>query len=348
MAWTLSRFRAGDLVEVRSKEEILATLDQNGCVDAMPFMPEMLQYCGQRFRVRAVAHKTCDTIRNTGGRRLNSAVHLMGLRCDGSAHGGCQAECNLFWKDIWLKRINSDGSDIPQSTAFPITSSSGCSEGRLLAQTRAPDGADYKEPRYACQATKLFEASVWLRWWDLRQYIFDVTSRNHRIGHVLRALWLASLHRLLARTPFGYQLLESFYNGMHRVLTGHSSPWVVGTIPIGTTTPTAKLDLKPGELVRIKSKMEIEKTVDKNGKNRGLSFDKEMAPYCGSIVRVRSSVEMIIDEKTGRMRHMKQPCVMLEGVVCNAWYTECRLMCPRLIPSYWREAWLERVEEYRK
>jgi hypothetical protein len=42
MSWTLSCFRAGDFVEVRSGEDILATLDQDGCVDGMPFMPEML------------------------------------------------------------------------------------------------------------------------------------------------------------------------------------------------------------------------------------------------------------------------------------------------------------------
>jgi hypothetical protein len=36
---------------------------------------------------------------------------------------------------------------------------------------------------------------------------------------------------------------------------------------------------------------------------------------------------------------------MLEGVVCNAEYASCRLNCPRAIPSYWREIWLERVED---
>ena len=36
--------RAGDWVEVRSKEEILATLDENGRLEDLPFMPQMLQY----------------------------------------------------------------------------------------------------------------------------------------------------------------------------------------------------------------------------------------------------------------------------------------------------------------
>ena len=50
----------GDWVEVRSKEEILATLDKNGRLEEMPFMPQMFQYCGQRFQVHKRAHKTCD------------------------------------------------------------------------------------------------------------------------------------------------------------------------------------------------------------------------------------------------------------------------------------------------
>lgn len=339
MVWSLSQFRAGDLVEVRSKEEILATLDAQGCVDAMPFMPEMLQYCGRRFRVRAVAHKTCDTIRNSGGRRVNSVVHLADLRCDGAAHGGCQAECSLFWKDVWLKP--ADGNE-PESGSARAARSAAIVEKQLLAQTRLPAGAAGEELRYVCQATNLFNASVLLPWWDLRQYLFDVITRNHSVGHALRVLLLASVRRLVARTPFGYRLLLSFYNGLHRILTGRPSPWVDGQIPLGTATPTGKLDLTAGELVRIKSKSAIEETVDANGKNRGLSFDKEMSPYCGNVVKVRASVARIIDEKTGKMRHMKQPCVMLDGVVCDALYTECRLMCPRQIPSYWREIWLER------
>jgi len=44
------------------------------------------------------------------------------------------------------------------------------------------------------------------------------------------------------------------------------------------------------------------------------------------------------------MRLMKEPCIILEGVVCNAEYAQCRLNCPRAIYSYWRELWLERVD----
>src|SRR5262245_35615858 len=97
--------RVGDWIEVRSRDEILSTLDERGCLDSLPFMPEMLKYCGKRFRVYRSAHKTCDTIKEYKIRRMTNAVHLEGLRCDGEAHGGCQAGCLLFWKEAWLKPI---------------------------------------------------------------------------------------------------------------------------------------------------------------------------------------------------------------------------------------------------
>ena len=56
------KLRAGEWVEVKSKEEILRTLDTNGELDGMPFMPEMFAFCGKRFQVYKRAHKTCDTV----------------------------------------------------------------------------------------------------------------------------------------------------------------------------------------------------------------------------------------------------------------------------------------------
>ena len=200
MTWKLSRYRTGDVVEVRSKEEILAMLDEHGAVDGMPFMPEMLQYCGGRFRVGAVAHKTCDTARQTWkARRLHATVHLAGLHCDGVAHGGCQAECNLFWNDAWLKPADDNEAGAASMAAVLHTPARGCSEAQLLANTHVSLGAESEEPRYFCQATKMYEATQPLAWWDVRQYVFDVVTGNHAAGRVLRVLFLAALRWVLRR-----------------------------------------------------------------------------------------------------------------------------------------------------
>jgi hypothetical protein len=57
------QLRPGDLVEVRTATEILKTLDSNGTLDGLPFMPEMLEFCGMRFRVfQRVVQVTMDAL----------------------------------------------------------------------------------------------------------------------------------------------------------------------------------------------------------------------------------------------------------------------------------------------
>jgi len=346
MNWKLSRYRKGDFVKIRSKEEILASLDELGRLDGMPFMPEMLKYCGQRFHVSAVAHKTCDTARQTWkGRRLNSTVHLAGLRCDGSAHGGCEAECNLFWKDDWLRPVAGTDTGLLRPTTARNDSASSCSERQLLGNTSLGSNAEREVSRYFCQATEMYDATQHLHWWDVRQYAFDVLTKNHSVKRVLRVLFLASLRWIFARIPFGYRAFKKFHDWAHFRLTGRASPSLNGHIPDGEQTPVGKLNLVPGEFVRIRTQKEIERTLNRYGKNRGLIFDpQEMAPYCGRVVKVKKAVNKIIEEPTGKMLYMKQPCIMLCGVFCNAEYANCRLNCPREISSYWREIWLERIE----
>lgn len=55
------RLRVGDRVLVRSPEEILATLDADGTLDGVPFMPEMLDSCAKPLRVFRRVEKTAST-----------------------------------------------------------------------------------------------------------------------------------------------------------------------------------------------------------------------------------------------------------------------------------------------
>jgi hypothetical protein len=75
-----------------------------------------------------------------------------------------------------------------------------------------------------------------------------------------------------------------------------------------------------------------------------MKFDAELVPYCGGTYKVLRRVTRILNEKTGAMHEMKTPCIILDSVVCQARYSECRLFCPRGVYPYWREIWLERVE----
>ena len=179
----MDRLRTGDWVEVRSKDEILRSLDKQGRLDGMPFMPQMFQYCGQRFKVYLRAHKTCDTIAyNSGspGRKLPEGIHL-DLRCDGKTYGGCQAACLIFWKEAWLKPADGTGR-----LEAPAAACAGCSEADVDRATRVDDRKLSGEPRYSCQATELLNFTKPLPWWDARQYVEDYVSGNAPLLRILR------------------------------------------------------------------------------------------------------------------------------------------------------------------
>jgi hypothetical protein len=72
-----------------------------------------------------------------------------------------------------------------------------------------------------------------------------------------------------------------------------------------------------------------------------------MVPFCGKVFRVKTRVAIFIDENTGKMRTMKTPAVILEGVWCQSRYSNKKMLCPRALHSWWREVWLERVPESR-
>src|SRR5213593_2127960 len=104
----MTRLRPGDLVEVRAPLEILQTLDGAGTVDGLPFMPEMIEFCGRRFRVSKRVLKTCFSgpMSLMLGFRNNDVVTLDNVRCSGTAHDGCQKACIVFWRDAWLRKID--------------------------------------------------------------------------------------------------------------------------------------------------------------------------------------------------------------------------------------------------
>jgi hypothetical protein len=334
--------RTGDWVEVRSREEILATLDERGRLDALPFMPEMLQYCGKRFRVYKSAHKTCDTIESYKGRRMTSAVHLENLRCDGAAHGGCQAQCLLFWKEAWLMRAPGPERDTPlavqSARGAMLNSKAGteliCDIAALNRATlRQTDGAD-GEVHYSCQATELVRATTPLSWWALSSYVKDITSGNVRPGVMIHYFGIAAFNAL-ARFILRWIVQPRAWV--------HPYPYLRGLAR--DKTPRDVLNLQPGELVEMRSKREIMRTLNSKLRNRGLSFDVEAVQYCGKTFRVRSRVERIINEKTGAMMKMTNDCIILEGLTCSGNYSSNRLFCPRGIYHYCREAWLKRVEQ---
>jgi hypothetical protein len=217
--------------------------------------------------------------------------------------------------------------------------SSACDQARLQELTRAEESSENKEPIYRCQATELRRASFPLAWWDVRQYVRDVRSGNVDISDVIGALCFRVFMKIIKLGA--YRALIFLYDKFQQWRGGIPFPFKSGTLK---KTPHLVLNLKPGEMVQVKSHDEILDTLNARNRNRGLSFDVEMVKYCGGTYPVLDRVGRIIDEKTGKMVNLPADCIILDGVVCGAHFSHRRLFCPRSLYPFWREVWLKRVQ----
>lgn len=301
------RLRPGDLVEVRTPTEILRTLDNNGTLDGLPFMPEMLEACGQRFRVfqRVVQAAIDDVTQPLRGFRKNDVVLLEESRCSGHDHDDCQRGCMIFWKEAWLDKIE----DV-RIQSSPVLEG----QDRLRSQFKTSAGSGL----YFCQSTEFGNVT-------------DRLSHLERIKNCFTAVRAGNC----SVTAMGKRLaVWGFWKGLQKV---------IGAYPHGNKkpTPVENLGLQPGDMVEVKPLAAIIDTLDKNGKNRGLHFTPDMRVFCGQKFRVRSRADRLINEVTGQMGGFPNT-VILEGVTCDSSYWSFG-GCPRSDWQYWREIWLKRA-----
>jgi hypothetical protein len=308
------RYRAGDHVLVRPPEEILSTLDGDGTLDGVPFMPEMLSSCGQPFQVKRRVEKICAPDLPFRRFPANDVVILDGPRCDGSGHDGCKDGCRILWKEAWLRPAGGVATQI---------SKTGLEELRARLKVRSD------EHHYFCQSTERLKATDPFpgkqKLWMIRIALREIRNGDLSAPEVLRLFVLWFWQRLLRAA-----------NG-HRSLCGPHE-----------RTPSDSLGLNPGEVVRVKSRAQIVETLDHKRSNRGLGICYEMMRCCGHEAEVRYRVDRFIDEKSGRMVKLSHTVALQnighrEGLAEECHCDDQLGDCPRGGLMYWREIWLERV-----
>jgi hypothetical protein len=95
----------GDEARVKSKEEILKTLDGWRRYTGCRFMDEMWQYCGGTYQVyKKVDYMLDETTMKM--KRCTNMVILDGLICNGSwPFKKCDRSCFFFWRTEWLEKV---------------------------------------------------------------------------------------------------------------------------------------------------------------------------------------------------------------------------------------------------
>src|SRR5258706_1472468 len=301
-----ARLHPGDIVEVKAPEEILETLDANGAMDQLPFMPEMIAYCGKRFQVSRRVLNTCNSgpYPDMRGFTQHDVVLLDGLRCSGADHDGCQKGCVIFWREAWLRKVDN-------------TAKSNVVDSKENEGLRARLKTLVRPNVYFCQASELLKVTKTL-------------SRGERIANCLGEVRAGNCSPFEMAWRIGIWLMLK----IRRV--------ILGTYARGDkkSTPTESLNLRPGERVEVKSLDSIIESLNGTARNRGLLFFPNMRLLCGREQRVERRLDKIIVDGTGEMRQVHNT-VYLEGSHCGCSYMAFG-GCSRGEFAYWREIWLRR------
>ena len=101
--------KAGDLVRVRSKEEIRNTLDDQDKYKGCLFVNDMWHYCGGTYRVFKVVNYFYDEARYQI-KKCKDTVMLDEVICSGDTSKAFKQKCDrsyyFFWKTAWLEKYN--------------------------------------------------------------------------------------------------------------------------------------------------------------------------------------------------------------------------------------------------
>ncbi len=96
----------GEWVEIRSRREIVETLDPHGKNRGLSFEPEMLDHCGRRYPVAFQVHRII--LEETGAMvELDRTVVLKGVVCEGLCAKNCPRRNFFYWRESWLRRVET-------------------------------------------------------------------------------------------------------------------------------------------------------------------------------------------------------------------------------------------------
>ncbi len=97
-----------------------------------------------------------------------------------------------------------------------------------------------------------------------------------------------------------------------------------------------------GDRIRVRTREEINSTLDPFKELKGCAFLPEMYQYCGTERRVFKAMQRFMDERDYKLKKV-HGVILLENVICNG--TPTFGACDRCCFLFWREEWLEKVSE---
>jgi len=160
-------------------------------------------------------------------------------------------------------------------------------------------------------------------------YIDVKLPLRHRIRLVLRRSFSPSARRKIK----GYiNLMANFFSGFTRK----------SNASVADVTEMTPCKFNSGDRVLVKTKEQIQITLNHWNELKGCSFLPEMWQYCGTEQKVLKPVIRFVDERDCRVKKVKG-VYLVEEAICQGF--ELYGGCDRACFYFWREEWLEEVEQ---
>jgi len=136
--------------------------------------------------------------------------------------------------------------------------------------------------------------------------------------------------------PWNYYVKRWLKQAYYRFAqAGEESPAQVTAKNFSPSVP-----FENGEAVWVRSRQEIDATLDPFKELKGCAFLPDMYQYCDTQQRVLKSMRYLIDERDYKRKKVRG-VILLDAVICNG--TPAFGACDRCCFLFWREEWLKKI-----
>jgi len=104
-----------------------------------------------------------------------------------------------------------------------------------------------------------------------------------------------------------------------------------------------KYKFSEGDIVQVKEREMIAKSLDSSHMHDGCLFAKQMWDHCGEKFTVIKIVKNIFDERECKIYNADAPLYILNNAICNGEVDSFKQRCDHCCFLLWHEIWLEKA-----
>jgi hypothetical protein len=153
--------------------------------------------------------------------------------------------------------------------------------------------------------------------------------------------WRQRFKRSLA-VPWNYYAKRWLKQLYRYTMNVNSKVFPQNPTSVEQKSKTRPASLQSGDWVRVRSLEEIQTTLNPWKELKGCAFLPYMVEYCGTTQRVLKPLQRFLDERDYKVKKARG-VVLLEGVICQG--TPVFGPCDRSCYLFWREEWLEKIDD---